>query len=152
MQNHGPRSTKLLQAVQKTIETTLESSKKHKATTEGNEDVVKEKLKELFDHYITETLLQKLDTLDKQIEEKRINLRSIKCENYIKEILESYIVDEKIDKINFFDEQIKKEKQKKEVLTKTIEEMNKINGEYDKKINANEMKIEKVVNIINKPM
>lgn len=36
-----------------------------------------------------------LNDLDKQILEKRVNLRNIKCEEYIKEIYESHLYDHK---------------------------------------------------------
>lgn len=77
-------------------------------------------------------LEEKLNTLDKNIQNNRTSLRDICSEDYIKEIYESYIVDEKEDFIKYL-EQSKQE---------SVERINHLNNELEK-LNSDIVNIQK---------
>jgi hypothetical protein len=124
---HGPRATKLKQAYKNMIQESFKNEDQLKKaffnknppledsysfSMEPSTDKSERELREEdFDSFMgnlkreligrfkskVSHIIEKLDALDKQISEKRINLRDIRDEDYIREIFESHFVDKKME-------------------------------------------------------
>ncbi|KAM0676436.1 hypothetical protein GVAV_000402 [Gurleya vavrai] len=212
MTENGPKATKLLQAMQKTINATIEhfslenkndhkeignnseknkdfksnvndiinndakcnlDEKKINLTLENNENInnlenenqnnnillntdlndskekVYSEILKIYEGYINEELICKLNDLDEKIMQNRINLRSIKCEKYVKEIFESYIVDKKINLNDFFDKKMLEENEKRNLLRKEVEKLKKETEKMDKDLKMKEEKYDKLISLVN---
>ncbi|EJW05365.1 hypothetical protein EDEG_00591 [Edhazardia aedis USNM 41457] len=85
---NGPRVKKLYQAYTKLVNTVLSKCLDPKIAQE-----IDHNFKQILEkHFIKEkNMIEKLNKLDNDIKQNRVNLRDIRCEKYIKEIFESYL-------------------------------------------------------------